>query len=357
MTRLRMATAFAGALLLPVAALHAQAMDHAMPGMAMPMPGKPALASPAKARKPAARPVTPAKASPKAPVPPASRQGVQSDPHAGHTMPAMIAPTPAAAAMAGAPEPAGTDLPPGNAPAPLPLSDHIADAVWGAAEMAVSREDLRREHGGMTFRQILFNIAEYQPHAGKDGYRWDGEAWIGGDIDRLTIKTEGSGRIGGRVEHAEAQALYSRAVDPYWNLQAGIRQDFGSGPARSYATLAVEGLAPYWFDVEAASFLSDRGDVTGRVEAYYDQRLTQFVMIQPRIEANLSAQKVAVDGLGAGLTDLDLGLRLRYDRSREFAPYIGVAWERRLGDTAHLVRARGDDVGGASIVAGVRAWF
>jgi copper resistance protein B len=159
------------------------------------------------------------------------------------------------------------------------------------------------------------------------------------------------------VDHAEGQALYSRAVDPYWNLQAGIRQDFGSGAARSYATVAVEGLAPYWFNVEAALFLSDRGDVTGRVEAYYDQRLTQFVIIQPRFEANISAQKVAADALGAGLTDLDLGLRLRYDRSREFAPYIGVAWERRLGDTARVARARGNDVGGASIVAGVRAWF
>lgn len=207
----------------------------------------------------------------------------------------------------------------------------------------------------MTFRQILFNLAELRLRNGRDGYRWNGEAWIGGDIDRLAIKSEGDGEFSGGLERGEVQALYSRAVDPYWNLQAGIRQDFGPGPARTYAVIGVEGLAPYWFDVETSLFLSQKGEILGRVEAWYDQRLTQFVVLQPRAEANLAAQKIPEDGRGSGVTDFGMGLRVRYERSREFAPYLGITWERHVGSTARL--ARGGEVGGAGLIAGVRAWF
>ena len=133
--------------------------------------------------------------------------------------------------------------------------------------MASSREnDLRREHGGMTVYQILFNLAEYQARKGGDGYRWDGEAWIGGDINRFTLKSEGEGTFGKPLEQAEVQALYSRALDPYWNLQAGVRYDFKPNPSRTYATVGIEGLAPGFFEVEGALFLSDKGDVLGRAE-------------------------------------------------------------------------------------------
>jgi copper resistance protein B len=119
----------------------------------------------------------------------------------------------------------------------------------------------------------------------------------------------------------------------------------------------VEGLAPYWFQVEGAVFLSDKGELLARAEASYDQRLTQNLVLQPRAEANFAAQDVAETGTGAGVSDLELGIRLRYERKREAAPYIGVSWEKRIGKTADLARARGDGTGGFAFVAGVRAWF
>ncbi|QBM78223.1 copper resistance protein B (plasmid) [Sphingomonas sp. AAP5] len=396
-----------GALVVGVAPATAQTMDHSMmPGMSMPgmkMPAKTPAAKPKPAaRKIPAKKATLRKAPTKHPVAPVA------DPHAGHAMPGMdmggakpadphaghdmsgmqgMAPSPAPvtiegehaghdmsampgmqmapgqptqhdmAAMPGTAAPVGTDLKPGNAPAPAPAAGLAASRYYSEAAMSVANRDLRREHGGMTYYQVLFNLAEYQARKGGDGYRWDGEAWIGGDINRLTLKSEGEGTFGKPLEAAEVQALYSRALDPYWNLQAGVRYDFKPNPSRTYATVGIEGLAPYWFDVEGALFLSDKGDVLGRAEAWYDERVTQFFVLQPRVEANFSAQDVQRDGIGSGLTDLELGLRLRYEKSREFAPYIGVSWERQFGDTARFTRARGDDTGGFSFVAGVRTWF
>jgi copper resistance protein B len=381
-------------------------MDHSMHNMpGMTMPAKPAAkATPKPARKAAAKPAAKRKAQvrraprraqaaparvadPHAGHDMSGMQGMDmgaqqqpapaQDPHAGHDMSAMPGMgSPAAAgqdphaghdmsampgmAMDGSQTGAkiGTDLPPGNKPAPAPPGDHLADRFWGADAMASSREnDLRREHGGMTYYQVLFNLAEYQARKGSDGYRWDGEAWVGGDINRLWLKSEGEGGFGKALESAEVQALYSHALDPYWNLQAGVRYDFKPNPSRTYATIGIEGLAPYQFEVEGALFLSDKGDVLARAEGYYDQRITNYFVLQPRVEANFAAQDVRETGIGSGLTDLEAGLRLRYEGRREFAPYIGVSWERQFGDTARFSRARGDDTGGFSFVAGVRTWF
>jgi copper resistance protein B len=384
----------------------AQTMDHSMmPGMSMPgmkMPAKKPVAKskPAPKKAPAKKAVTrkvPAKRSSRPSADPHDGHmmpgmdmsgGNAADPHAGHDMSQMSGMNPAPATATGdhtshdmsampgmdmapgqpmqhdmssmpgmATVPVGTDLKPGTAPAPAPSPVLAASRYYGEAAMSDANRDLRREHGGMTYYQVLFNLAEYQARKGGDGYRWDGEAWIGGDINRLTLKSEGEGTFGKPLEAAEVQALYSRALDPYWNLQAGVRYDFKPNPSRTYATVGIEGLAPYWFDVEGALFLSDKGDVLGRAEAWYDERVTQFFVLQPRVEANFAAQDVRQDGIGSGLTDLELGLRLRYEKSREFAPYIGVSWERQFGDTARFTRARGDDTGGFSFVAGVRTWF
>jgi copper resistance protein B len=214
--------------------------------------------------------------------------------------------------------------------------------------MAAADARMRREHGGMAFSQILFNLAEVQLRDGRDGYRWDGEGWFGGDIHRLVVKSEGEGEFGGRIGAAEVQALYARAIDPYWNLQAGVRQDIGAGARRTYAVVGIEGLAPYWFDVEGALFLSDKGALTGRAEAWIDQRLTQRAVLQPRFEVNLAAQDVPEQRIAAGVSSLEAGLRLRYEVAREFAPYVGVNWERRYGPS------RG---GGAALALGIRTWF
>lgn len=169
------------------------------------------------------------------------------------------------------------------------------------------------------------------------------------------LKTEGDGRFRGDLNGAEVEALYSRAIDPYWNLQAGLRYDFE--PSRAYAAIGVEGLAPYWFELESAVFLSDRGHIFVRAGGYHDMRVTQRLIIQPRAEINLSAQDIPSDRIGAGLSSVELGVRLRYEFTREFAPYVGVHWERSFANTADFARADGRDVSNASFVAGVRFWF
>jgi copper resistance protein B len=240
---------------------------------------------------------------------------------------------------------------------PPPPADHAADRFYDPKVMAAARAQIHQEHGDDTFSMVLVNLAEYQAVKGKDGYRWVGEAWYGGDINRLVVKTEGEGVFGGRVEAAEAQALYSRAIGPYFNLQAGVRHDFRPGPARSYATVGVEGLAPTWLEMNAALFLSQKGDIQARVESYYDMTVTQHLVLQPRVEINASAQDVRDLGIGAGISTFEAGLRLRYEISREFAPYIGVSHEQKTGQTATFARLAGERTRSTSFVAGIHMWF
>lgn len=254
--------------------------------------------------------------------------------------------------------PAGATKPlAGNAPPPPKPTDHAADRIYGPSVMSPSRGALHTEQGGQNFYMVLFNLAEYQFRNGRDGYRWDGQAWYGGDINRFVAKTEGEGAISGGVETAEVQALYSRTIGPYWNVQGGVRYDFKPNPSRTYATVGVQGLAPSFFDVEGALFLSNKGELLARAEGYYDQRITQRLILQPRVELNFAAQNVRETQTGAGLSNAELGLRLRYEIKREFAPYIGVSWDRRIGATARFAREAGEDASAKSLVAGVRMWF
>ncbi|HUD93940.1 copper resistance protein B [Sphingobium sp.] len=274
-------------------------------------------------------------------MPQVEEEGAQdqpANPHAGHGAPATDA-----------------AIPQGVAP-PVP-TDHAAEAFYAPDVMARSRAAMRQESGGMTFSQLMIDRAEYRAQKGGDGYHWEGEGWIGGDINRLAIKSEGEGEVGGRLESAELQMLYSRAIDPWWNVVAGVRQDFRPQPQRTYATVGIEGLAPYWFELETQAFLSDKGDAHLRVEGSYDQRITQRLILQPAAEVNIAAQDVPELGIGSGLSNIELGLRLRYEFAREFAPYIGVNWERSFGDTARYARAEGDGASTTSLVMGIRFWF
>ena len=332
---------------------------HGMPGMTMPeqpqkkpAPAKPnppsganAMPNMDHATMPGMTPETGAK--PAAPMNHDSMPGMNHpDAHAGHDVSTMHTM-----------ELTGTALPAGNAPAPPPPHDYYADRQFPGAEMAKAREAMMKEQGGLAYGQALLNIFEYQVHDGHDGYRWDGEAFYGGDINRLWIKSEGEGELRRNIDSAEVQLLYSRAIDPFFNLQAGIRQDFGPSPKRSYATLGFEGLAPGFFKLEGAVFLSTKGDVLARMEGYYDQPITQRLILQPRIELNLSAQDVPENGIGAGLTNAELGARLRYEFSRRFAPYIGVSYSRKTAASARFARMSGEDVETTSFVAGIRFWF
>lgn len=240
---------------------------------------------------------------------------------------------------------------------PPGATDHAADRVYDPAAMAAAREQLRVEHGGMAVSKVMANLLEHQSRSGGDGYRWEGEAWVGGDLHRLVIKSEGEGAVRGRVEAAELQALYSRAVTRYTDLQFGLRQDFSPGPARTSLAAGAQTLLPYWVEAQAAVFLSGQGDLRGRVEATYDLRLTQRLILQPRVELNLAAQDTPRARLGAGLSTAELGLRLRYELKREFAPYVGVSYDRSYGRTADYARAAGHETHATSLVVGLRGWF
>ncbi|TCJ40858.1 copper resistance protein CopB [Parafrankia sp. BMG5.11] len=251
----------------------------------------------------------------------------------------------------------GTNLPASSGSAPPVPADYAADAIYGPSAMAMGRHHLSLHHGGQNFSMVMVNIAEAKIRNGRDAYEWGGEAWYGGDINRLVVKTEGEGEFGGGLESAEVQALYSRAIGPYFDLQAGVRYDFEPDPSRVYAAVGFEGLAPGFFDVEGALFLSDRGELMGRLEGYYDQRITQKLILQPRAELNFAAQSSQDIGVGAGLTDAEIGVRLRYDIAREFAPYVGVQYERAFGRTRDFLRDEGESPGGFSFLAGIRFWF
>ena len=251
----------------------------------------------------------------------------------------------------------GTDLPAGaSSPPPVP-TDYAADAVYGSAAMGMGRHHLSHHHGGQTFSMVMLNIAEVKIKDRQDAYEWGGEVWYGGDINRLVIKTEGEGEFGAGVESAEVQTLYSRAIGPYFDVQAGIRYDVRPDPSRVYAAIGLEGLAPGFFDVEGTLFLSDRGELLGRLGGYYDQRITQQLILQPRAELSFAAQSSRDIGIGGGLSDAEIGLRLRYDIRREFAPYVGMQYERAFGDTRRWLLDAGRVPGGWSLLAGVRAWF
>jgi len=234
----------------------------------------------------------------------------------------------------------------------------MADDYWGKAAMEKARQKAQKAHGSGINTFIQAERLEYRSNEGAPQFLWDGQGWIGGDRNKFWLKSEGEYDFDeGAFEDAEVQALWSRAFSRYFDVQAGVRHDFAPGTDRTYAVLGLNGLAPYWFEVDAALFLSDKGDVFARAEVEYEFLLTQRLILQPRAELNISFQDALENDLASGLSTLETGARLRYEIKREFAPYIGVSWERALGDTADFSRANGEDPGSLSFVAGVRLWF
>lgn len=248
---------------------------------------------------------------------------------------------------------------PQGPPPPAALSGpvHAADGYYPGGEVAHARTMMTGEMGGLKTTLVMLDRLEAQTGKGGDGWAWEGGLRTGGDIDKLWIKTEGEGEIGGRVDAAEAQTLWSHAIGPWFDLQAGVRHQFLAGPDRTQLAVGVEGLAPYMFDVSAAAFVSTQGEFTAKASAQVDQRLTQRLILQPRVEANLSAQDVPAVGLGSGVTSLQTGLRLRYEIRREFAPYVGVEWQKQFGRTARMTRSTGGNSDRVVALVGLRAWF
>ncbi|HKZ09143.1 MAG TPA: copper resistance protein B [Rhodanobacteraceae bacterium] len=184
----------------------------------------------------------------------------------------------------------------------------------------------------------------------------DGQFWYGRDFNKLWLKFEGE-QAHGKLEDLRTEALWSHAISAYWNTQLGIREDLGEGPNRTWAAFGIEGLAPYWFETEAAVYVGQNGRTAARFQVEYEELLTQRLVLQPKFEVNLYGKDDPEHGIGSGLSDAELGLRLRYEIKREFAPYVGVVWRQRFGRTADLYRAQGEPASDLQFVAGFHFWF
>ena len=280
-----------------------------------------------------------------------------ADPHAGHDMSGMTAgPPPNIPTSVDAVGGHLVETPPPAAARAAP--DHAADLLYDPAVMAAARRQLLAENGDIRTTAVLIDTLEIGFGDGSETYGWSAQGWTGGDINRFWWKTEGEGDLDGKLHEAEVQALYSRAIAPFWDVQAGVRHDFRpDGEDTTHLTVGVQGVAPYWFEMGAAAFLSTEGDLTARIEAEYDQRLTQKWILQPALELDLSASDIPELEIGSGLTSVTAGLRLRYEVRKEFAPYVGVEWSRSFGDTADYIKAGGGDADDFRVVVGLKAWF
>lgn len=351
----------------------AQEMDHSK--MQMPMPAEKPAPDKKSAKKPAARPsVKPAvtethEGHDAASVPAAKPKPDESMDHSamGHdmpmpatqqapvdhstmqhdmgTMPSEAAPMDHAAMGHGANTGAPTEP---LTPIPVVTDEDRAAAVPPPNDHAV--------HDNTIQHYVLLNRLEVWKADPGTGLAWEGQGWIGTDRNRLWLRSEGE-RADGRTEAADLEVLYGRSIATWWDLVAGVRHDFKPGDSQSFAAIGVQGLAPQKFEVEATAYVGERGQTAARFEAEYELLLTNRLILQPLVEVNLFGKDDPARGIGSGLSTAEAGLRLRYEFTRQFAPYIGVVYERAFGGTADLRRAEGDDINDTRVVAGFRIWF
>lgn len=218
------------------------------------------------------------------------------------------------------------------------------DPAWGAA------------NDDPLLAMVIVDKVEYRKTSGHDHFAWEADAWLGYDVNKAWLKTEGENSED-RTEEAELQLLYSRAVTTNWDFQVGWRGDFRPKPERNWLAVGVRGLAPYHFDIDIAAFIGDAGRTSIRADADYEILFTQRLILVPEIEVDWFGEDDPEHVIGSGLSSIELGLRLRYEIRREFAPFIGLNWWTKLGDTKEIARAVGDETNDLEIVLGLRMWF
>jgi copper resistance protein B len=235
--------------------------------------------------------------------------------------------------------------PPPDARNPNAYAEGTHDAGLGGMDMA----------DDASFGRLLINSLEWAHSDDEHGQNVDAEAWYGGDYNKAWLKAEGD-RRDGRLESMRTEALWDRAFAPFWGTQLGVRHDTGGG-SRNWLAFGVQGLAPYWFETEATGYWGNGGTFAARVDVKYELLFTQRLALQPEFAANLYSREDRKFGNGAGLSDLRFDLRLRYEVRRQFAPYIGVSWHRKVGGTARLAEQQGKERQTVEALAGVRLWF
>ncbi|WP_420825747.1 copper resistance protein B [Pseudomonas typographi] len=218
----------------------------------------------------------------------------------------------------------------------------------GMAGMGMHDSDL---HSYFSFDRL-----EYQKADAGTALAWEFEGWVGGDTDRLWLRSEGE-RTNGSTEEAELQALYGHAISPWWDVVAGVRQDFKPASPQTWAALGLQGEPLSNLETKATAYLGERNQRSLRLEADYDLNITQNLILQPMLEANLFTRNDPTREVGAGLSNLETGLRLRYEIIPEFAPYVGVYWNKQYGRTLDYAREEGEDAEEGRLVVGVKMWW
>jgi copper resistance protein B len=277
-------------------------------------------------------------------------------------MPGMVMPSvaPSAAPTPRMPiaAPATSDVPIGSmapviaTPAPsatVPVVPRVAHPGWP-----------RAVDDSPKFTYLLADLLEYQTNAnGTTGIRFDALGWTGGDVNRIWFKTEGFASAVPRQREGEVSLLYGKLVKPFYDLQVGVRYvpGLGTKAPRTYAVVGYQGLAPYNFDVEPSLFISQSGKISARFTGSYDVPFSQRLILQPRLETNIALQSDAPAGIGSGIENVEFGVRLRYEIRRELAPYVGIEWLQKFGQTHVFALRDGPDRRQFPLVAGLRIWF
>jgi copper resistance protein B len=226
--------------------------------------------------------------------------------------------------------------------------------IYGPA--CIAAEHMHDHGDNPMLSQVLIDQLELQSGENHNATALEAQAWIGKDLDKLWLKADATWQEG-TTETLELQALYDRALTPFWDLQMGLRHDANPTPTRDWAVIGVQGLAPYWFEVETALFVGQSGALAARLKAEYEVLFTQRLVLTPSIELNAYSQNDAQRASGSGLSEIQTGLRLRYEIRREFAPYIGINWTQHLGNTADFLEASNQETRNTQWVIGLRAWF
>ncbi len=230
----------------------------------------------------------------------------------------------------------------------------VTDEDRAAAFPALRHDGM--SHGAAVYSRVTFNRLEAWDADHGTGQAWEGSASIGGDVQRLWLRSEGE-REGGRTASSDLEVLYGRGITPWWDVVAGVRHDFRPTSSQTWAALGVQGMAPYFFEVSATAYLGESGRFAAALEVEYEMLLTNRLILQPLLELEFNAQDDPLRHVGSGLSKAEAGLRLRYEVTRRFAPYVGVAHERTFGRTADYHDAEGDASRDTRVVVGARIWF
>jgi copper resistance protein B len=233
---------------------------------------------------------------------------------------------------------------------PDPPQTRVHDMSYGEMTEMMGMDDRSR------FAKVMLDRMEWQNADAGSTFEWDAAAWYGGDYNKLWLETEGA-RTSDTTEEARIELLWDRIVSPWWSLRAGGRHDAGTGPARDWLAFGFAGLAPGFVEVETSVYLGEDGRTALRLTTGRDFLITQRLVLQPEAELDAYCKDDPERLIGAGLSDLKLGLRLRYELRRELAPYFGVRWVGHFGDSADLRRAAGEPADEFLWLAGIRAWF